>query len=166
MKTRRRIRYLIILCICLSLYTTGCTRHTAKEDNDALVALKEKADEDFASLNRYLNMAIEEKEYNIIGYLTNTAIDSINARTGSLQQLDVPPSAEKFKQTTIDYVQSLVNVSKAYKSYALLADTLMSVQQLDSLREIIRNAECAMDSMQTVLISVQRDFAREKNMKL
>jgi hypothetical protein len=131
-----------------------------------LVSLKEKADEDFASMNKFLNIAIEEKEYSIINYLATTAIDSLNVRIGLLKQMDVPSFTDKFKQTTIHYTQSLVNVLKTYKSYAILSDSLITKQQLDSIREMIRRAECTTDSIQTILIGVQRDFAREKNLKL
>jgi hypothetical protein len=157
---------MIGLCICWPILATGCIQNTAKENNDILVSLKEQADEDFASMNRFLNIAIEEKEYSVIDYLTSTAIDSITVRIGLLRQLDVPPFTERFKETTIHYAQSLIDVSKAYKSYSLLSDSLMTVQQLDSVREMIQKAECAVDSMQTVLIGAQRDFAREKNIKL
>ncbi|MDR2914975.1 MAG: hypothetical protein LBV74_09125 [Tannerella sp.] len=166
MKQASNICRMMGILLCLLLSVTGCIQHTAKENNDILVLLKEQADEDFASMNRLLNIAIEEKEYSVINYLTTTAIDSIEVRVGKLQQLNVPPFTQKFKEATLHYAQSLIDVSKAYKSYSLLSDSLMTVQQLDSIREMIRKTECTMDSIQTVLIGVQRDFAREKNIQL
>ncbi|GAB6011156.1 hypothetical protein [Viscerimonas tarda] len=154
------------LVVFLTFVFAGCVQHTSTEDNDALVSYKEKAGADFDSLNKYLNIAIQEKEYGLINYLTNTAIDSLNAKIESLEQLKIPPSGEKFRQATISYTQSLVNVSKAYKAYSILSDTLTTTQQLDSIRIAIKNKEGAIDSTLKILIVAQKDFAREKNLKL
>jgi hypothetical protein len=161
--------YLIGAYFCLLTgVLSGCIQNTPAEYNDILVSYKEKGDEDFASMSKFLNIAIQEKEYSssTITYLTNSAIDSLNARIESLKRLNVPPSTKRFKYATIDYLLSLINTSKTYRAYIILSDSLVTVQQIDSIRSLIRAAEWQTDSTLNVLISVQNDFAREKNIKL
>jgi hypothetical protein len=144
----------------------GCVQNSAVEYNDILVSFKEKADDDFSSMNKFLTIAIQEKEYSMIDYLTATAVDSLNARIESLKQLELPPSTEKFREATIAYIQSLADVSKAYKSYSMLSDSLISLQQVDSVRTRIKTNEQATDSTLKVLISAQQEFAARKNIQL
>ena len=144
----------------------GCTDNTAIENNDMFVLYKEKAEEDFISMNKYLNIAIQEKEYEIIDYIIATAIDSLNAKIESLEKLNIPPSAEKFRVETISYTQSLVNASEVYKSYSILSDSLTTIRQIDSIRTVIKRTEVAIDSTLNVLIASQEDFARIKKLRL
>lgn len=161
-----RAKNFIIYVPFLIFVLGSCTDNTAVECNDLLVSFKERADEDFASMNKYLNIALQEKEYDIINHITNTAIDSLNIRIKLLKDSDIPPSGEQFENSVVSYIQSLINASQTYKSYSILSDSLTTVEQLDSIRIIIKKAEIAVDSTLNDLIHKQQEFARTKNLKL
>ncbi len=162
----KQFRKNILTWLLPLFFFAACKQDTVREYNDYLVAYKNSVDSNFIYMNKYIDMALQEKEYSLINYLTDMAIDSMKIKMEQLKVQKAPDNGTEFRDALVNYTQSLINTSKAYKSYLMLSDSTLTVLQIDSLQNSIKAEEDRINRHLQLVISAQKEFAGKENLKL
>lgn len=134
--------------------------------NNLLVDSKHEVDSCFTDYNKKINQLITDSLYIFIPEASNSVVKYVNDKIIYINSISTPTKGEYLKKAIINYYQAISSVAESYSGYSILSDKMAKTEQIDSTRLNIAGKEENAKTTLQMLISCQKEFAKNADIKL
>ncbi|NDW17848.1 hypothetical protein D0T53_02815 [Dysgonomonas sp. 216] len=159
------MKKLLFTLFATALLLTSCGPDPVKF-NDSMVSLMTKAQKDYESVHESYEKLLEEEKYDQMGTISKSAVDSLNVRLEAVKKLEVPSNGEEFQAASISFIEALIAAAKEYDKLEIMGKEDATNEEIQAAVDAIEAKDDAVDSAFDSVTSMQKEFAKKKNIEL